>query len=110
MKQKLAFSKKCKNMSSKQENVSDATFKTWPFPSDFNFASNEYQVMAATCKYYPLAVSPTVTNCCEELHLKYGKIPRSIFENFTMHENQSSFVCQSFFILFRNVATFIESH
>ena len=70
-------------MSTKQESVSDAAFKTWPFLSDFNFASKDYRVMAATCKYCPLVVSPTITNCCKELHLKYGKIPRSVFENYT---------------------------
>ena len=31
------FRKKCKNMSAKQEIVSDAPFKAWPFSSDFNF-------------------------------------------------------------------------
>ena len=79
--------KKCKNMSTKQESVSDATLKAWPFSSDFNFASKDDQVMAVTCKYCPLIISPIVTNCCKELHLKYGKIPRSVFENFVMHEN-----------------------
>ena len=69
-------------MSIKQESVSDATFKTWPFSSDFNFASKDDRVTTATYQYCPLVVSPTVTNCCKELHLKYGKI-----ENFAMHEN-----------------------
>ena len=39
----------------------------------------------------PLQLSG-VTNCCKELHLKYGRVPGSVFENFTMHENQLSFV------------------
>ena len=37
VKQKLAFLKKCKNMSTKQESISDAAFKVWLFLSDFNF-------------------------------------------------------------------------
>ena len=72
--------KKCKNMSTKQESVSDAAFKTWLFSSDFNFAGKDDRVSAATCKYSPLVVNLNVTNCCKELHLKYGKIPRSVFE------------------------------
>ena len=35
VKQKLKFSKKCKNMSTKQEIASDADFKAWSFSSDF---------------------------------------------------------------------------
>ena len=62
-------------------------FKAWPFSSDFNFASKDDQVTAVTCKYCPLVVSPIVTNFCKEIHLEYGKIPRSVFENFAMHEN-----------------------
>ena len=54
--------KKYKNMSTKQEIVSDAAFKAWPFSSDFNFACNNSQVTAATCKYYcPLVVNLTIT-------------------------------------------------
>ena len=84
----MAFSKKCKNMSTKQEIVSDAAFKAWPFSSDFNFACKDGRVTTATCKYYcPLVVSPTITNCCKELHLKCGRVPRSVFENVAMHEN-----------------------
>ena len=63
-------------------------FKAWPFPSDFNFACKDGQVTTATCKYYcPLVASPTITNCCKNLHLKYGRVPRSVFENVAMHEN-----------------------
>ena len=46
------FLKKCKNMSTKQEIVSDAAFKARPFLSNFNFACKNSQVVAATCKYY----------------------------------------------------------
>ena len=74
-------------MSTKQESVSDAAFKAWSFSSDFNFASQDDRVTAVTCKHCLLVVSPIVTNCCKELDLKYGTIPRSVFENFTMHEN-----------------------
>ena len=77
-KQKSAFSKKCKNMSAKQVSVSDTAFKTWPFLSNFNFASKDDRITAATCKYCPLVANPTVTNCYNELHLKHGKIPRSV--------------------------------
>ena len=41
-------------MSAKQESVSEATFKAWPFSSDFSFACKDGQVVAATCKYCPL--------------------------------------------------------
>ena len=45
-------------MSTKQEIVSDAAFKSLPFSSDFNFACKNSQVTAATCKYYcPLVVN-----------------------------------------------------
>ena len=51
-------------MSTKQEIISDATFKVWPLPSDLNFASKDGWVTAATCKHYcPLVVNPTITNC-----------------------------------------------
>ena len=43
--------KKCKYMSRKQESVSDAAFKAWPFSSDFNFAFKDGRVTTATCKY-----------------------------------------------------------
>ena len=75
-------------MSRKQEIVSDASFKAWPFSSDFNFTCKDCQVTAATCKYYCLlVVNPTITNCCKELHLECGRVPRSVFENVAMHEN-----------------------
>ena len=77
-------------MSTEQDIVSDAAFKAWPFSYDFNFAYKDGQVTEATCKYYrPLVVNPTITNCCKELHLKCGTVPRSIFENIAMHENYS---------------------
>ena len=39
-------------MSTKQEIISNAAFKAWPFLSDFNFAYKNSQVTAAKCKYY----------------------------------------------------------
>ena len=99
-------------MSPKQEIVSDAAFKAWPFSSDFSFACKDCRVTAAACKYYyPLVISPTITNCCKESHLKGGRVRRSVFENVAMHEN-SGFVWKPvfFFLLFWNVATFTESH
>ena len=80
------FGKKCENMFTKQESISDAAFMAWPFSSDFNFATKDGQATAASCKYCPLVVGPTVTNCCKELHLKYRRIPRFVFENFAMHK------------------------
>ena len=76
-------------MSTKPEIVSDAPFKAWPFSSDFHFACKDGRVTAATCKYYyPMVVKPTITHCCKELHLKCGRVPRSLFENVAMRENQ----------------------
>ena len=47
--------------STKQEIVSDAAFKAWPFSSNFNFACKNSQVTAPTCNYYcPLVVNLTI--------------------------------------------------
>ena len=79
VKQKLAFSQKCKNIFTNQEIISDTTFKAWPFSSDFNFACKDGWVTAATCKYYCLlVVNPTITNCCKELHLKFCKVLQNL--------------------------------
>ena len=86
----IGASKKCKCMSAKQEHMSDAAFKTWSFSYNFNFACKDGQVTAATCKYYcQLFVSPIITNCCKKHNLKCGRVPRSIFENITVHQNYS---------------------
>ena len=67
-------------MSTKQEIVTDAAFKAWPFSSDFNSICKDGRVTAATCKHYcPLVVNPTFTNCYKDLHLKCGRVPRSVF-------------------------------
>ena len=58
----MAFSKRCKNMSTKQEIVFDATFKAWLFHPYFNFACKNCQVTAVTCKYHcPLVLNLTIT-------------------------------------------------
>ena len=100
VKQKLAFSKKCKNMNTKQEIVSDADFKAWSFSSDFNFACKDGRITKATCKYYCLlVVNSAITNCCKEFHLKCVRVPRSVFENVTIHEDLSGFVSKPVFFL-----------
>ena len=82
------FQKKHKNMSTKQEIVSDAAFKACPFSSGFNFINKDRRVTIATCKYYcALVVNSTITNCCEELHFKCGRFARSVFEDVAMHKN-----------------------
>ena len=71
------FWKKTLNMSTKQEILSDAAFKAWPFSSDFNFARKDGRVTTVTSKYYcPLVVNPTITCCCKELRFKCGKVPK----------------------------------
>ena len=92
--------------------ISDTSFKAWPFSSDFNFAFKDGRVTTATCKYYcPWIVSPTITNCCKKLHLKCGRVSRSALKMLPcMKTSPASCENQSFFLLFQNVATFIESH
>ena len=109
-KQRLAFSKKCKNMSTNQENISDAIFKAWPFSSDFNFACKDSWVTTATCKYYcplvvycPIAAKSSILNVAEFLDPSLKMLPCT---------KASPVLCenQSFFLLFWKVATFIENH
>ena len=88
----ISVFEKCKNMSTKQEIVLEAAFKTSLFSFDYDFACKDGRVTEATCKYCSLFVNPTTTNCCIELHLKCGRVPRSLFENVAMHENLSHFV------------------
>ena len=56
-------------MSTKQESVSGATFKAWPFSSVFNFACKDVRVTTATCKYCLLVVSPSDEALCKFLQL-----------------------------------------
>ena len=74
-------------MSTKQDSISDAKFKAWLFSSNFNFATKDGRVTAATCDYCPLVVGPTINSFCKEIHLKYSKIPRFVFQNFAMCKN-----------------------
>ena len=74
-------------MSTKEEIISDTTFKTWKFSSSFNFACKDDQATAATCKFYcPMVVNGTITNCFKELHLRCDSVFRSIFQNVAMYE------------------------
>ena len=92
-------------MLAKQEIVSDAAFNACPFSSDFN------QVTAVTCKYYcPLVVNPTITNCCKELHHVAEFLHAPLKTLPRTKTSPISWENRSFFLLFRNVATFIESH
>ena len=54
-------------MSTKQENVSGATFKTWSFSSAFNFGCKDGRATAATCKYCQLVVSQPDEALCKFL-------------------------------------------
>ena len=75
-------------MSIKQESLSDAVLKAWPFSSDFNFICKDDGVNAAICKHYcPLVVNPHINNCCKDLHLKYGRVPSSVYENIAINKS-----------------------
>ena len=103
----MAFSEKYKNMSKKQEIVSDAAFKAWPFSSDFNLHVKKIklpQLLAIGCKPYHYQVAnSSILNEAEfwDPPLKTSPCTK------TSHVSCEN---QSFFLLFRNVATFIESH
>ena len=85
---KLNISETESNWCFQKNVVSDAAFKACPFSSDFNFTCKDGRVTIATCKYYCLlVVNLAITNCCKELHLKFGRVPRSVFKNVTMHED-----------------------
>ena len=38
-------------------------------------------------KIVELPQQHAIANCCKELQLQYGRVPRSAFENIAMHEN-----------------------
>ena len=89
------FLKKCKNISTKQENVYDAAFKAWPFSSDFNFTSRDGRFNATTCKYYcQLFVSPTITNFCKDLHLKWTEFLDPFFKTLPCKKT-STVLCEN---------------
>ena len=55
--------------------------QAWLFSSDLILPVKMVELTAATCKYCcPLIVSPTITNCCKGLHLKCGRVPRSVLK------------------------------
>ena len=88
------------------ETASDPAFKAWSFSSNFNFACKDGWVATATCKYYfPLVVSPetSISNVAEFLDPSLKTSPCTKTSPVSC-ENKSSF------LLFRNVATFIENH
>ena len=101
--------KKCKNISTKNENVSDATCKAWPFSSDCKFARTDGPVTADITVHWlqalplPVVGKSSIVNVIEFLELS--------FKNLAMHKTRLV-LCesQSCFLLFWNVATFIESH
>ena len=81
----------------------DAAFKARLFSSDFSFACKDGRVTAATCKYYcPLVANTTFTNSCKQLHLKCGR-------DLSLKTSPCT-KTSLFFLLFRNIATFIDSH
>ena len=64
---KWRFRKNVKNMSTKQESVSGATFQAWLFSFIFNFGCKDGRVTTATCKYCLLVVSPSDEALCKFL-------------------------------------------
>ena len=50
------------------------------------------QYITSTLHWLHGILNPTITNGCKEVHLKCGRVPRSVFENVVMHENLSGFV------------------
>ena len=62
-----SFQKNVKNIFTKQQSLSGATLKAWPFPSIFNFGCKDGQVTTATCKYCLLLVSPSDEALCKFL-------------------------------------------
>ena len=112
------FCKNVKNMSTKQESVSRATFKAWPLSSIFNFGCKDGWVIAATCKYCQLVVSQSDKAVC-----KFLVIP-IVAKNCILSVAEfldpplktlpcmktSPVLCETSLFLFQNVATFVESH
>ena len=98
----LAFLKKCKNMSTKQEIVSDAAFKAWPFSSDFNFACKDGWVTTTTCKYYfPLVINLTITSDVVEFLDPSLKMSPFTKTSPVLCENQSFFLSLEALHLYR---------
>ena len=69
-----------------KQNVNE-TESNWRFRKNVKTCKNIASVFTtvhwlSNC-YYQLPI----TYCCKELHLKYGRVRRSVFENAAMHEN-----------------------
>ena len=63
------FQKNVKNMSTRQESVSGATFQAWLFSFVFNFSCKDGRVTTATSKYCLLVASPSDEALCKFLPL-----------------------------------------
>ena len=88
-------------MPTKQEMISDLAFKAWPFSYDFNFACKDGWVNTTTCKYYfPFVANSTITNCCKELCLKCGRVPRSLLSIFSYYFKMLSTLLKVIVFLF----------
>ena len=99
------FRKNCKNMFTKQEIVSDVTFKAWLFSFDFNFACKDGWVMTATRIYHcPLVISPTITNCCNSILNVAEFLDASLKTSPCTKTSPVWCKNQSLFLLFQNVA------
>ena len=99
-------------MSTKQEIVSDATFRAQPFSSDFKFCmerqssycSNMQILLSIDFKPYHYQVAKSsILSMAEFLDLSLKMLP-------CMKTSPVSCENQSFFLLFQNVASFIKSH
>ena len=99
-------------MSKKQEIASDATFKVRPFAYDFNSACKDGRVTTKTCKYHcSLVISPTITIVVKSSILNVAEfLDPSLKTSPCRKTRPISSENQSFFLLFQNIATFIESH
>ena len=99
-------------MSTKQEIVSGAAFKVWPFSFDFNFACKNSQVTAATCKFYcPFFFFSVIYQFAKSTILNKVEFwdPSLKWSPFTKTSQVLS-ESQPFSLLFLNAAIFIESH
>ena len=61
------FRKNVRNISTKQESVSGATYKAWPISSVCNFGCKDGRVTAATWKYCQVVVSQSDKAICKFL-------------------------------------------
>ena len=104
------FLKKCKNMSTKHESISDAAFKAWPFHPILILPVKMVELLqqhANTVHWLktlllPIVAKSSILNIPEFLDpfLKTSPCTKTIL---VLCENQS-------FFLFQNAANFMESH